>query len=75
MLSGDFQSRLAAARVWEERFALWARRERGYHVLATYDFSGKGDDKAPKLLAPPGSESLVMPDLQCFKPGATSEAT
>lgn len=45
----------------------WARR-RGYYVLPTYDYSGKGDDKAPKLAAPPGTESLVLPDLQCFRP-------
>jgi len=61
----DFQVRLDAAREWEKRMAALLR-ERGWYVLPTYDFSGKGDDKAPKLMAPVGCESLVLPDLQCF---------
>lgn len=64
----DFEKQLEAARVWEQRFAAWARTL-GYWVLPTYDFSGKGDDKAPKLLAPVGAQSLVLPDLQCFRDG------
>lgn len=69
MPQADFETKLAAARVWEERFAAWMRA-RGYWVLATYDFSGKGDSKAPKLLAPVGCSSLVLPDLQCFRAGS-----
>lgn len=64
----DFRSKLDAARVWEKKLARWVRR-RGWYVVPTYDFSGKGEDKAPKLLAPLGKESLVLPDLQCFRAG------
>lgn len=65
-MKDDFERALAEARVWEQKAAAWLRR-RGWHVLATYDFSGKGDDKAPKLLAPPGDPDLVLPDLQMFR--------
>ena len=68
MPSASFEAKLAAARVWEQLIAEWTRSH-GYSILPTYDFSGKGDDKAPKLLAPSGEQSLVMPDLQCFKAG------
>ena len=64
-----FRAALDAARQWEKALAGWVRAK-GWHVLPTYDFSGKGDDKAPKLLAPPGQVDLVMPDLQCFRSGA-----
>jgi hypothetical protein len=36
-------------------------------LLPAYDFSGKGDDKSPRLLAPPGKAALVLPDLLCFR--------
>jgi hypothetical protein len=54
--------------------AKWAR-SRGYYVSGTYDFSGKDDNKAPKLMAPPRGESLVLPDLQCFKVTSPDPAT
>jgi hypothetical protein len=63
-----FRAALDAARKWEVALATFIRA-RGWHVLPTYDFSGKGDDKAPKLLAPAGQRDLVMPDLQCFRNG------
>lgn len=66
MTRDRFERQLSAAREWEVRVAGWARR-RGWYVLPTYDFSGKEDDKAPKMLAPSGSRDLVLPDLQCFK--------
>lgn len=64
----DFRAKLDAAREWEKRLARWIR-SRGWFVVPTYDFSGKGDDKAPKLLAPLGTRDLVLPDLQCFRDG------
>jgi hypothetical protein len=66
MSDEKFERARAEARKWEQKAAAWLRR-RGWHVLATYDFSGKDDDKAPKLLAPPGDPDLVLPDLQMFK--------
>lgn len=67
--SDDFQVKLDAAREWEKALSRWIRG-RGWYVLPTYDYSGKGDDKAPKLYAPHGLESLVLPDLQCFRLGS-----
>lgn len=64
----SFHAALNHARGWERALAAWVRA-RGWHVLPTYDFSGKGDDKAPVLLAPPGTADLIMPDLQCFRAG------
>lgn len=58
----DFEDRLAESRVYEEGMAETLRRKQWY-VLPTYDYSGKGDSKAPKLLAPPGVRDLVLPDL------------
>lgn len=63
-----FHAQLDAAREWERSLAAWIR-SRGWYVVPTYDFCGRGEDKAPKLLAPPGAESLVLPDLQCFRDG------
>lgn len=63
----DFESALAHAREQEKRLAGYVRG-RGFYLLPTYDFSGKGDDKAPKLEAPPGGRSLVVPDLLAWGP-------
>lgn len=38
-------------------------------MLATYDFSGLGENKAPRFMAPPGLKDLVLPDLVCFNDG------
>lgn len=62
----DFRTQLDAARRWEIALARWIR-SRGWYVVPTYDFSGKGEGKAPKLLAPLGTMDLVLPDLQCFR--------
>ena len=67
-MDDTFRVRLDAARRWEQALAAWVAK-RGWHILPTYDFCGKGDDKAPKLVAPPGQPGLVLPDLQCFKGG------
>lgn len=61
-----FEQRLSQAREWEKKVAAWAAR-RGWYVLPSYDYSGKGDSKAPKLLAPPGGRDLILPDLACFR--------
>ena len=66
----DFRVKLDAAGVWERALAKWARG-RGWYVLPTDEFSGKGDGKTPKLLAPPGRESLIMPDLLGFREGVS----
>ena len=63
-----FDAKLAWARESEEMVCAFLRA-RGWWCLPTYDFSGKGDNKAPKLLAPAGEASLVLPDLQCFRDG------
>jgi hypothetical protein len=64
--SDDFRVKLDAARRWEIAMARWVRA-RGWFVLPTDEFSGRGDTKAPKLLAPPGQRDFVLPDLQCFR--------
>lgn len=64
----DFRAKLDAAREWEKKLAAWCQA-RGWYVVPTYDFCGKDDDKAPKLLAPSGKSALVLPDLQCFRDG------
>lgn len=43
-------------------------RERGSYVIPSYDYSGAGDNKAPKALGPRGEISLVLPDLLAFRP-------
>ncbi len=57
------------SRRYEIATADWIRTVRRVYALATYDFSGQDNDKAPKLLAPlglQGFEDLVLPDLQCW---------
>lgn len=66
-MKADFRAQLDAARRWEIALAKWIR-SRGWYVVPTYDFSGGGDGKAPKMLGPRGHRDLVLPDLQCFRP-------
>jgi hypothetical protein len=63
-----FRLALAKARVTERTVAAWLM-SREWLVLPTYDFSGKGDDKAPKLMADSEADSLVIPDLLCARHG------
>lgn len=58
----NFEQRLEFAKQFEKAVAAWLQR-RGWLVLPTYDFSGKDDDKAPKLMAQQWSKSLIVPDL------------
>ncbi len=60
-----FETQLAHAREWEKKVARWAAR-RGWYVLPAYDYAGKGESKAPKLVSPDGND-LVLPDLVCFR--------
>lgn len=64
----SFEAQLERARLHEIRVAELAREHR-YYVVPSYDYSGKGDDKAPKMAAPAGEQDLVLPDLQCFRSG------
>lgn len=59
----DFQAKLAAARLDEIRFSNYVRTRNRRYVVPTYDYSGQGENKAPKLLAPPGCKDLILPDL------------
>src|ERR1700722_4695496 len=49
----------------EKLIAQWMI-DRGFHVLPCYDYSGKDDDKAPKLR---GDKSYIIPDLDVCKGG------
>jgi hypothetical protein len=66
-----FDEKKNAARSWEIAASCWCRSERGYYVLPTYDFSGKDDNKAPKILSPESVADLVAPDLMVWGRGET----
>jgi hypothetical protein len=57
-----FREQLRVSKGFEDMFRRWAWA-RGNYVLPTSEYSGFHDDKAPRLEAPPGSESLVLPDF------------
>ena len=57
----------AEAEIW---VAAWLMR-RGWRILPTYDFSGKDDDKAPRLAAVRPADSLVIPDLLSARGGTS----
>ncbi len=59
------------SRLIEEAFGRWLTR-RGWHVLPAYDYSGAGDNKAPKLLGATPGAALITPDLLGFAPGKKS---
>lgn len=42
-------------------------RERGWHIVPSYDFSGSDGDKAPKMYGP--RRSFVIPDLDASRDG------
>jgi hypothetical protein len=62
----SFQEQLERSRQWEIAVGDWLR-SRGCYVLPAYDYSGKDDDKAPRLQSPDGCTDLVIPDLAVFK--------
>lgn len=72
-MSADFETQRARSREFEAAMTVYLQG-RGYYTLATYDYSGKADDKAPRLLAV--NRGLVIPDVLSFhkdKPGAWFE--
>lgn len=64
----DFDKQRERGRVVELAVASWLMA-RGWRILPAYDFSGKADDKAPKLMAAPPAQSLVLPDLLTCRDG------
>jgi hypothetical protein len=55
-----FAEKLERSRIYEVAFASWLQ-SRGWYTLAAYDYSGKADDKAPRLMC--GNTGLVTPDI------------
>jgi len=66
-----FRSAVARARVIEIAVATWLM-ERGCLILPVYDYSGLGENKAPKLQAFSATDSLVTPDLLVARSGLLS---
>ena len=64
----SFRVALAGARAVEIAVAAWLM-DRGHLVLPVYDYSGAGDDKAPRLHAFSCEDSLVLPDLLVCRAG------
>lgn len=56
------------SRYFEQAFAT-VLMEHGALILPAYDYSGKSDDKAPKLTALDHARSLVTPDLLIARKG------
>lgn len=48
------------SRIYEVAFAGWLQTQ-GWYTLAAYDYSGKADDKAPRLMH--GNTGLILPDI------------
>jgi hypothetical protein len=65
----DFEASVAEARKYEEALSTWLQRQYGYYVLPTYDYSGLGDSKAPKLYK--CESGLVIPDLFACRGGSS----
>jgi hypothetical protein len=62
----SFDDNLAFGRKGE-RLVFSLLREQGYSIIPSFEFSGKNEDKAPKLYAL--NEDLVLPDLDVCKGG------
>ncbi len=62
MSGSDFDRKREEGRRIEQAIGRKLRAE-GAHLIPTYDYSGIGDNKAPRLEAPPDSPGLVIPDL------------
>lgn len=61
--TSNFEFQRARSRAYEAAMTSFLQG-RGYYTLATYDYSGKADDKAPRLLAV--NRGLVVPDVLAF---------
>lgn len=57
-------------RRYEKAVAAWLMR-RGWFIFPVYDFSGLGENKAPKLQAASPTQSLVTPDLFVSRGGTS----
>ncbi len=68
MPQSSFDVQRERGAVAERAVARWLQTK-GWRVLPVYDFSGKGDDKAPKLAAFSAEDSLVTPDLLIARRG------
>ena len=66
----QFDDALEYGRAGEVGISSWLQK-RGWRVLPVYNYSGKGGDKAPKLIAAIDADSLVMPDLMVARDGLT----
>lgn len=67
MAANDFEIKLASSRVYEIAVSRWLQAAKAYHILPTYDYSGLGSGKAPRLLCE--QHGLVIPDLLGAKDG------
>lgn len=63
-----FEDSVALGREYEIAVSKFLQR-RGWSVLPAYDYSGKGDSKAPRLMNMEGG--LVVPDLLACRNGKT----
>lgn len=66
----NFQENLASGRRWEEKVSRWLQAD-GYRVLTIYEYTGANGRKAPRMMANPDENSLILPDLQVAARGAT----
>jgi len=64
----EFQRKLALGREFEKLIAAWLK-SRGWRILPVYDYSGLGEDKAPKLEGAAPTPSLIVPDLLTARMG------
>ena len=64
----EFRENVAKGRVIERALARWLM-SRGARILPVYDYSGLGENKAPKLEAFSATDSLVTPDLLVARKG------
>lgn len=64
----SFDEAVAKARVIERAVAQWLMAH-GARILPVYDYSGLGENKAPRLEAFSASDSLVTPDLLVARSG------
>lgn len=63
---GDFDKQLARGRSGEKILSKLLQ-EKGWHVIASYNYTGKDEDKAPKMYCL--QQGRVIPDLDTAKDG------
>jgi hypothetical protein len=62
----SFQEKLARGRLGERLVSAWCKG-RGWYVVPSYEFSGKADDKAPRMSG--SDRAFVIPDLDTARTG------